>query len=109
LPFPKKLKHVLKYAAAHHEKLDGTGYPFGMKAEQLPYPARIIAIADIFEALTAQDRPYKKPMSVSRALQVLEFIKKDGHIDGDILDLFIKEKVYADYAKRELDPNQIDC
>lgn len=109
LPFPKKLKRVLKYAAAHHEKLDGTGYPFGIKAEQLPYPARIIAIADIFEALTAQDRPYKKPMSVSRALQVLEFIKKDGHIDGDILDLFMKEKVYADYAKRELDPNQIDC
>jgi len=109
LPFPKKLRHVLKYAAAHHERLDGTGYPFGKKADQLSYPERIIAIADIFEALTAKDRPYKKPMSISTALDVLDSLRKSGHIDGDILDLFIKEKVYAEYADRELDPFQIDC
>lgn len=109
LPFPKKLKSVVEYAAAHHEKLDGTGYPFGLKGEQLSLPARIIAIADIFEALTARDRPYKKPMHVSQALKILGFMKKDGHIDGDILDLFIQEKIYCDYAEKELDAGQLDC
>lgn len=109
LPFPKKLRHVREYASAHHEKLDGTGYPFGLKAEQLPYPARIIAIADVFEALTARDRPYKKPMMISQALKILDFMRKDGHIDADILDLFIKEKIYEDYARQELDLDQLDC
>ncbi|GER93038.1 metal-dependent phosphohydrolase [hot springs metagenome] len=108
LPFPKKLRHVAEYAAAHHERLDGTGYPFGLKAEQLPYQARIIAIADIFEALTAKDRPYKKPMSVSQALKIMNFMKKDGHIDPDIFDLFVNEKIYEDYASRELDESQIN-
>ncbi len=109
LPFPKKLKHTVEYAAAHHEKLDGTGYPFGLKAEQLPIPSRIIAIADIFEALTAKDRPYKKPMPVSQALKILGFMKKDGHIDGDMFDLFVREKIYSEYARQELDSSQIDC
>lgn len=109
LPFPKKLKRVVEYASSHHEKLDGTGYPFGLKADQLPIPSKVIAIADIFEALTARDRPYKKPMPVSQALKILGFMKKDGHIDGEILDLFIKEKIYSDYAQQELDPVQIDC
>lgn len=109
LPFPKKLSHVREYASAHHEKLDGTGYPFGLKAEQLSYPARIIAIADIFEALTASDRPYRKPMMISQALKILDFMRKDGHIDADILDLFIKGKIYEDYARQELKPDQLDC
>lgn len=109
LPFPKKLRRVTEYASGHHEKLDGTGYPFGLKADKISYPARIIAIADIFEALTAKDRPYKKPMPLSNALKILSFMKKDGHIDGDILELFINEKIYLDYAKQELDPGQIDC
>lgn len=101
LPFPDKLKHVPEYAGAHHEKLNGTGYPYGLKKEQLPYPSRIIAIADIFEALTASDRPYKKSMPVSKALQILESMRKDGHIDGDILELFIKEKIYEKFAPQE--------
>lgn len=108
LPFPKKFKNVIDYASAHHEKLDGTGYPFRLKAEQLSYPARIIAIADIFEALTARDRPYRKPMMVSQALKILDFMRKDGHIDTDILDIFIKEKIYEDYARQELNLDQID-
>ena len=108
LPFPKKLRRVPEYAAAHHEKLDGTGYPFGLKAEQLPYPSRIIAVADIFEALTAKDRPYKKPMPISQALKIMGFMKKDGHIDPDIFDLFMNEKIYEDYANRELDDSQKD-
>lgn len=109
LPFPKKMKHVAEYAAAHHEKLNGTGYPFGLKAEQLAIPSKIIAIADIFEALTARDRPYRKPMPISQALKILGFMKKDGHIDGDILEFFVQEKIYREYAQQELDPEQIDC
>lgn len=106
LPFPDKLKRVPEYAGAHHEKLNGTGYPYGLKKEQLPYPSRIIAIADIFEALTASDRPYKKSMPVSKALQILESMRKDGHIDGDILELFIKEKIYEKFAPQEAAVNQ---
>ncbi|TAN44499.1 MAG: GAF domain-containing protein [Nitrospirae bacterium] len=109
LPFPKKLMRVPEYAAQHHEKLDGTGYPFGKKAEELAYQSRIIAIADIFEALTASDRPYKKPMPISQALKILGFMKKDGHIDPDILDFFINEKIYREYADKEIKPSQIDC
>lgn len=106
LPFPDKLKHVPEYAGAHHEKLNGTGYPYGLKKEQLSYPSRIIAIADIFEALTASDRPYKKSMPVSKALQILESMRKDGHIDGDILELFIKEKIYEKFTPQEAATNQ---
>ncbi len=109
LPFPKKLMRVPEYAALHHEKLDGTGYPFGKKAEELTYQSRIIAIADIFEALTASDRPYKKPMPISQALKILGFMKKDKHIDADILDFFINEKIYKEYAEKEIKPSQIDC
>ncbi len=109
LPFPKKLKNVPEIAAKHHEKLDGTGYPFGSKADEIPYQARILAIADVFEALTAKDRPYKKAMPLSQALKIMGFMRKDRHIDGDILDLFIQKKLYLEYAKRELNPEQIDC
>lgn len=109
LPFPKKLSRVPEIAAMHHEKLDGTGYPFGVKAEDIPLQARIIAIADVFEALTAKDRPYKKAMPVSQALKILGFMRKDGHIDGDILDLFIEKRLYRQYAFEELNPEQLDC
>ncbi|MFH7319106.1 HD domain-containing phosphohydrolase [Desulfurivibrio sp. D14AmB] len=109
LPFPKKLRHVAEYAAAHHEKLDGSGYPFRLKARDIPPQARIIAIADIFEALTSRDRPYKKAMPVSRALRIMTAMKNEGHIDPDIFDLFVKHKVYQEYARRELDPSQWDC
>ena len=108
LPFPKKLRHVADYAAAHHEKIDGTGHPFGLKGDELPLQSRIIAIVDVFEALTAKDRPYKKGKTLSEVLRIMEFMVKDKHIDKDLFDFFIKEKIYADYAKRELMPQQID-
>jgi HD-GYP domain-containing protein (c-di-GMP phosphodiesterase class II) len=106
LPFPDRFAHVPEYAGAHHEKLDGTGYPLKLKAGQIPLQARIIAIADVFEALTAPDRPYKKPMHISQALNILEDMKKAGHIDADIVKMFIDEKVYQAYAKKELTPEQ---
>ena len=108
LPFPKKLRHVADYAAAHHEKIDGTGYPLGLKGEQLSLQSRILAIADVFEALTAKDRPYKKGKGLAEALKIMEDMAKNQHIDADLYELFIKEKIYADYAKRELAPQQID-
>lgn len=108
LPFPKKLKHVPEYAGGHHEKLNGKGYPFGLTADQLSLQARIMAVADIFEALTAHDRPYKKPMPLSKAIQILGFFVKDQDIDKDVVDLFVKQHIFEDYAKREMDPTQID-
>ena len=108
LPFPKKLRHVADYAAAHHEKIDGTGHPFGLKGDELPLQSRIIAIVDVFEALTAKDRPYKKGKTLSEALKIMEFMVKDNYIDKDLFEFFIEEKIYADYAKRDLMPQQID-
>jgi HD-GYP domain-containing protein (c-di-GMP phosphodiesterase class II) len=109
LPFPKKLARVPEFAGGHHEKLNGTGYPFGLGADQLSLQARVMAVADIFEALTARDRPYKPPMPLSKAVQILGFFVKDGELDSDIVDLFIKEGVYREYAEREMDPTQIDA
>ena len=108
LPFPKKLRHVADYAAAHHENIDGSGYPFGLKGDEIPLQSRIIAIADVFEALTAKDRPYRKGKTLSEALRIMELIVKDNQIDKDLFEFFIKEKIYADYAKRELMPQQVD-
>lgn len=108
LPFPRKLSRVPKFAASHHEKPDGSGYPFGLKDDQLPIESRILAIADIFEALTAKDRPYKLPMKLSAAVRVLEFMKKDGHIDPDLFDLFLSRGLHRRYAEKELSPEQRD-
>lgn len=108
LPFPRKLRNVPSYAAGHHEKLDGTGYPQKLSGEQLPLQARIMAIADIFEALTAKDRPYKKPMKLSQAIKIMTEMKKDNHIDPDIFDLFINSRIYDEYAAKEIHPDQID-
>lgn len=108
LPFPKKLRNIPLYAAAHHEKLDGTGYPFGLQGDELSLQSRIMALADVFEALTAKDRPYKKGATLSEALKIISFMVKDGHIDKDLFELFIKENIYLDYAKKELSPQQID-
>lgn len=106
LPFPDRLARVPDYAAGHHEKLDGSGYPLGLKADDIPIQSRIIAIADVFEALTARDRPYKGPMTISQALKILGFMKNDGHIDPDIYNLFVEEKLYQKYSEQELDGNQ---
>ncbi len=108
LPFPSRLAHVPEYAAGHHEKLNGSGYPRGLNEKELPLQSRIMAIADIFEALTAKDRPYKEPMKLSQALKILEYMKKDNHIDTDILDLFFSKRLYYSYAKKEMNPEQID-
>ncbi len=108
LPFPKLLAKVPDYAAAHHEKLDGTGYPQGLSKTEISVQARIMAIADIFEALTAPDRPYKKPMKLSQAIKIMGFMKKDHHIDPDIYDLFLQSGLPLDYAHKEMNPDQID-
>ncbi len=108
LPFPKKLRHVGDYASAHHENIDGSGYPFGLKGDEIPLQSRIIAIADVFEALTAKDRAYRKAMTLSEAFNIMESMVRDNHIDKDLFEFFIKEKIYADYTKRELMPQQMD-
>ncbi len=102
LPFPRKLRRIAEYASAHHEKLDGSGYPSGLKGEQPSLQSRIIAVADIFEALTAKDRPYKKGHSVEEALKIMEEMVRDRHIDPDLFELFIQEKIYDEYTKTEL-------
>ena len=108
LPFPKSLRRVPEFAGGHHEKMDGTGYPRGLNREQMSVPARIMAIADIFEALTAADRPYKDPKTLSESIRIMTFMKKDGHIDPDLFDLFIESGVYRDYAEKFLMPQQMD-
>jgi HD-GYP domain-containing protein (c-di-GMP phosphodiesterase class II) len=108
LPFPKKLAHVPEYAGGHHEMMDGSGYPKGLTGDQLPLQARIMAIADIFEALTAKDRPYKKPMKLSQTLKILGSLRQENKIDPDIYDLFINSNLYKEYAKKELNKEQID-
>jgi HD-GYP domain-containing protein (c-di-GMP phosphodiesterase class II) len=108
LPFPKTLKQVSEYAGGHHEKMDGTGYPRGLTAEQMSVPARIMAIADIFEALTAADRPYKKAKKLSEGVKILWFMKKDKHVDAELFDLFLTSGAFRDYAEQFLRPDQID-
>ena len=108
LPFPKNLQNVPEYAGGHHEKMDGSGYPRGLKRHEMSVQARIMAIADIFEALTARDRPYKKGKKLSECLKIMGFMKQDEHIDPDIFEIFIKQQVYLDYADEFLDPAQID-
>lgn len=108
LPFPKKLKHVPEFASAHHEAPSGKGYPRGLRSEQISIQSRILALADVFEALTAKDRPYKKGKTLSETMRVLEMMVADGHIDPDLFSLFKEEGLYRDYARRELSPRQID-
>ena len=108
LPWPKHLKNVPEYAGGHHERMDGKGYPRGLTREQMSIQARIMGIADIFEALTAKDRPYKPGKTLSESLHILGKFKLNGHIDPDLFDVFVREKVYLEYAKQFLDPAQVD-
>ncbi len=108
LPWPNQLKNVPEYAGGHHERMDGKGYPRGLTREQMSVQARVMGIADIFEALTAKDRPYKRGKTLTESLTILGKFKLGGHIDPDLFDVFIREKVYLDYAKRFLSPDQID-
>ncbi len=108
LPFPKHLRRVPEYAGGHHETMIGTGYPRKLTKDDMSIPARIMAIADIFEALTAADRPYKAPKTLSESIRIMSFMKKDQHIDEDLFHLFLETGVYKEYAERFLKPEQID-
>ncbi len=109
LPWPKHLRRVPEFAGGHHERMDGKGYPKGLTGAEMSIPARAMAIADIFEALTANDRPYKTPKPLSEALRILGRFSQNGHIDPDLFDIFVRRKVYLDFARANLDPAQIDA
>ncbi len=109
LPFPRHLKRVPEYAGGHHERMDGKGYPLGLTREQMSIPARMMGIADVFEALTAHERPYKKPMPLSQALTIMGRMVEDNHLDPDIFTLFVYKEVYLDYAKKHLRKEQLDA
>ncbi len=108
LPYPKKLRKIPEYAGGHHEKLDGTGYPKGLKDEEMSVQAKMMAIADIYEALTAADRPYKDGKKLSQAMRIMGFMKKDYEIDEDLFEIFVKEGVYQEYAEKYLGKDQLD-
>ena len=108
LPFPDHLKRVPEYAGGHHEKMDGTGYPRKLKKDDMSTPAKIMAIADIFEALTAGDRPYKLPKKLSDSIKIMSYMKNDAHIDSDLFRLFLTSGVYKTYAEKYLKPEQLD-
>jgi len=108
LPFPKSLRRVPGWAGGHHERMDGTGYARGLRREEMSIPARIMAVADIFEALTARDRPYKTGKKLSECVAILARMSRDRHIDPDLFELFLKSGVYREYAGKFLPPDQID-
>lgn len=108
LPFPKQMSAVPEIAGGHHEKMDGTGYPKRLQRDDMPMSARMMAIADIFEALTASDRPYKKAKTLSQAIEIMGYMKKDNHIDPDLFELFLTSGIYKQYGEEYLQPDQID-
>ena len=108
LPYPKNLRNVPEFAGGHHEKMDGTGYPKGLNESQMSTQAKIMAIADIYEALTAADRPYKDGKKLSQAMRIMGFMKNDYHIDEDLFEIFVTSGVYKKYAEKHVAKNQID-
>jgi len=108
LPWPKHLKRVSEYAGGHHERMDGKGYPKGLTRDQMSLPARMMGIADIFEALTAKDRPYKPGMKLSQAIDIMKKFSEGGHIDPDLFQIFLQQGVFKRYAETFLDPGQVD-
>jgi HD-GYP domain-containing protein (c-di-GMP phosphodiesterase class II) len=109
LPWPKHLRNVPEYAGGHHERMDGKGYPRGLRRDDMSWQARMMGIADIFEALTAKDRPYKEGMGLAQALSILERFSRNGHIDADLYEVFVNGGVFRRYAEAFLRPQQIDC
>ena len=109
LPWPQHLKNVPEFAGGHHERMDGKGYPKGLTREQMSVQARIMGIADIFEALTARDRPYKSGMKLSQAMGILQQFRDNGHIDPDVFDVFVQQQVYRRYGEQFLNPEQLDA
>lgn len=108
LPFPKHLSNVAEYALGHHETMDGKGYPRGLTKEQMSVPARLMALADIFEALSAADRPYKSAKPVSECLKIMSNMAKNNHLDSDLFTIFVRSKVYEPYILNFADPKQLD-
>ncbi len=108
LPFPKELSNVVEYAGSHHEWVNGKGYPNGLTGDQMSIPAKIMAIADVFEALTAKDRPYKEPKKLSEVLRIMQSMRNEGHLDPDLYDVFIRRGVYMEYAEQYINKDQID-
>ncbi|MDF0606872.1 hypothetical protein HZU77_014610 [Neisseriaceae bacterium TC5R-5] len=108
LPLPRHLRRIPDIAGGHHEKMDGTGYPRRLRREDMGWTTRMMAIADIFEALTASDRPYKKGKMLSEAVRIMYHMKKDGHIDPDLFDLFLRSGLYLEYAQKHMVTEQID-
>ena len=108
IPFPKKFVEAKRIASNHHEKLNGKGYPQGLSDSKLNLDDRILAIADVFEALSSADRPYRKPKKLSEIFKILSFMVKDGELDGDIIQFIYKSKIYLKYAEQEMLPEQID-
>lgn len=108
LPFPKHLRRVPEYAGCHHERMDGKGYPRGLTRDQMSIPARVMGVADVFEALTAKERPYKEPMKLSQALMIMGRMVEDKHLDPDLFAVFVEARVYERYAAIHLSPEQID-
>ena len=108
LPYPNHLKNVPEFAGGHHEKLDGTGYPMGLTKDEMSIQAKAMAIADVFEALTARDRPYKEGKALSMAMRIMGFMKNDAHVDPFLFELFVKEKIYLKYAEKYLTKEQLD-
>jgi hypothetical protein len=109
LPLPRHLRQVPEIAGGHHEKMDGTGYPKRLTREQMSPVARMMAIADIFEALTARDRPYKKAKTLSEAIGIMSHMRQNQHVDPELFDLFLTSGVYREYAERYLLPEQMDA
>jgi HD-GYP domain-containing protein (c-di-GMP phosphodiesterase class II) len=109
LPWPKHLAQVPEYAGGHHERMDGKGYPKGLTGEQMSVPARIVAIADIYEALTASDRPYKEAMSVEEALAIMARFAQSGHIDPQLFEVFVRQRVYESYGRGHATPGHLDA
>ena len=108
MPFAKNMTNIVEYAGAHHERVDGKGYPNGLRGDELSVPAKIMAIADVFEALTAKERPYKRAKKLSEVLAIMRDMKNTGHLDPDLYDIFIKRGVYADYSKEYVSEELID-
>ncbi len=109
LPWPRHLQNVPEYAGGHHERMDGKGYPRGLTREQMSLQARMMGIADIFEALTAADRPYKSGMTLSQAIAIMCKMRDNGHIDPDLFEVFVRERVYLRYGEQFLEAGQVDA
>lgn len=108
IPFPSYVKNVVEYAAGHHEHMDGTGFPNHLKRNQMSIPARILGLADVFEALSASDRPYKKVKTLSEIVAIMSDMAKGGHLDPDLFNLFLTSGVYREYAEQYMQPEQLD-